>query len=94
MVQAHPPALAKMGLALLDVADVIRPYLEVIDYLQHLKDDNFLDELVRFDGGQFTKKFFNNTLKRVYFRFTVSSSGLHISIQIFTHSTGNVPRFV
>ncbi len=43
---------AQMGLALLDVADVIRPYPEVIAYLQHVKDDNFLDELVKFDGGQ------------------------------------------
>ncbi|PGZ99824.1 phosphoenolpyruvate synthase [Bacillus pseudomycoides] len=43
---------SEMGLALLDVADVIRPYPEVIEYLQHVKDDNFLDELVKFDGGQ------------------------------------------
>ncbi|WP_408010012.1 phosphoenolpyruvate synthase [Pseudalkalibacillus sp. A8] len=43
---------SEMGLALLDVADVIRPYPEVIDYLQHVKDDNFLDELVKFDGGK------------------------------------------
>jgi pyruvate,water dikinase len=43
---------SEMGLALLDVADVIRPYPEVIDNLQHVKDDNFLDELVKFDGGQ------------------------------------------
>ena len=43
---------SEMGLALLDVADVIRPYPEVIEYLQHAKDDNFLDELVKFDGGQ------------------------------------------
>src|SRR5437773_81866 len=43
---------SEMGLALLDVADVIRPYPEVIDHLQHVKDDNFLDELVKFDGGQ------------------------------------------
>ncbi|HEX7735522.1 MAG TPA: phosphoenolpyruvate synthase [Ktedonobacteraceae bacterium] len=43
---------SEMGLALLDVADVIRPYLEVINYLQHVKDDNFLDELVKFNGGQ------------------------------------------
>ncbi|KKI91165.1 phosphoenolpyruvate synthase [Bacillus sp. SA1-12] len=43
---------SEMGLALLDVADVIRPYPEVIDYLQHVKDDNFLDELVKFNGGQ------------------------------------------
>ena len=43
---------SEMGLALLDVADVIRPYPEVIGYLQHVRDDSFLDELVRFDGGQ------------------------------------------
>ena len=47
---------SEMGLALLDVADVIRPYPEVIDYLQHVKDDNFLDELVKFDGGQETQR--------------------------------------
>ncbi|GIO70417.1 phosphoenolpyruvate synthase [Paenibacillus cookii] len=43
---------SEMGLALMDVADVIRPYPELIDYLQLTKDDNFLDELVKFDGGQ------------------------------------------
>src|SRR5206468_1131776 len=43
---------SEMGLALLDVADVIRPYPEVINYLQHVKDDSFLDELVKFHGGQ------------------------------------------
>ncbi|GJM67927.1 hypothetical protein HMSSN036_01430 [Paenibacillus macerans] len=32
---------SEMGLALMDVADVIRPYPEVIDYLQHVQDDNF-----------------------------------------------------
>ena len=46
---------SEMGLALMDVADVIRLYPEVIDYLQHVKDDNFLDELVKFDGGQETR---------------------------------------
>src|SRR5438552_6075645 len=46
---------SEMGLALLDVADVIRPYPEVINYLQHVKDDSFLDELVQFDGGQETQ---------------------------------------
>ncbi|WIY59193.1 phosphoenolpyruvate synthase [Bacillus arachidis] len=46
---------SEMGLALLDVADVIRPYPEVIAYLQHVKDDNFLDELVKFEGGQKTR---------------------------------------
>ncbi len=43
---------SEMGLALMDVADVIRPYPEVIDYLQHAKEDHFLDELVQFDGGK------------------------------------------
>lgn len=43
---------SEMGLALLDVADVIRPYPEVIDYLQHVKEDIFWDELVKLDGGQ------------------------------------------
>jgi rifampicin phosphotransferase len=46
---------SEMGLALLDVADVIRPYPEVIAYLQQAKDDHFLHELVKFKGGQETK---------------------------------------
>ena len=43
---------SEMGLALMDVADVIRPYRSVIDYLQYVKDDNFLEKLVKLDGGQ------------------------------------------
>ncbi len=43
---------SEMGLALLDVADAIRPYPEVIAYLQQVKDDNFLDELPKLNGGQ------------------------------------------
>jgi rifampicin phosphotransferase len=43
---------SEMGLALLDVADVIRPYPEVIEYLQHGANDSFLDELPGFAGGQ------------------------------------------
>ncbi|MCM3570160.1 phosphoenolpyruvate synthase [Neobacillus mesonae] len=43
---------SEMGLALLDVADVIRPYPKVINYLQQVKDNHFLDELVKFAGGQ------------------------------------------
>jgi rifampicin phosphotransferase len=46
---------SEMGLALMDVADVIRPYPEVIEYLQHVKEDNFLEELVKFHGGQETR---------------------------------------
>jgi pyruvate,water dikinase len=43
---------SEMGLALLDVADVIRPYPEAIEYLEQVKDEHFLDELVQFAGGQ------------------------------------------
>lgn len=43
---------SEMGLALLDVADAIRPYPAVIAYLQQVKEDNFLDELAKLDGGQ------------------------------------------
>ena len=46
---------SEMGLALMDVADVIRPYPEVVEYLQHVKDDNFLEEVVKSHGGQETR---------------------------------------
>lgn len=42
---------SEMGLALLDVADVIRPYPAVIEYLQQVQDKDFLDELVNVKGG-------------------------------------------
>ncbi|WP_342549791.1 phosphoenolpyruvate synthase [Paenibacillus sp. FSL P2-0089] len=42
-----------MGLALLDVADVIRPFPQVIDYLQqHVQDGDFLAGLCTLEGGQ------------------------------------------
>lgn len=43
---------SEMGMALLDVADVIRPFPEIIEYLQQTKDDAFLNKLVQFNGGQ------------------------------------------
>lgn len=43
---------SEMGLALMEVADVIRPYEEVIAYLQHVETDSFLDEFVQFKGGE------------------------------------------
>jgi len=42
---------SEMGLALLDVADAIRPYPEIIEYLQQVKADDYLDELAKFNGG-------------------------------------------
>lgn len=46
---------SEMGLELLNVADVIRPYPEVIEYLQQTKDDNFMDDLLQFYGGRETR---------------------------------------
>jgi rifampicin phosphotransferase len=43
---------SEMGLALLDVADVIRPYPEVLALLQHVEDEDFLDELAKLTGGR------------------------------------------
>jgi pyruvate,water dikinase len=42
---------AEMGLALLDVADVIRPYPAVVAFLRNVEDDGFLDELSTVEGG-------------------------------------------
>jgi rifampicin phosphotransferase len=43
---------SEMGLALLDVADVIRPHPEVVAFLQHVEDEGFLDELAKLAGGR------------------------------------------
>ena len=43
---------SEMGLALLDVADVIRPHAEVVAFLQQVEDDDFLDELPMLTGGR------------------------------------------
>lgn len=43
---------SEMGLALLDVADVIRPYPEVVDYLQQVKDEHSLDGMIKVAGGR------------------------------------------
>ncbi|MFI7602074.1 rifamycin-inactivating phosphotransferase [Actinoplanes sp. NPDC049681] len=42
---------SEMGLALLDVADVIRPHPEVAALLQRVEDPSFLDELPKLEGG-------------------------------------------
>ena len=55
---------SEMGLALLDVADVIRPHREVIDYLQHIKDDHFLNELDQLEGGQESREAINTYLNK------------------------------
>jgi pyruvate,water dikinase len=43
---------SEMGLALLDVADVIRPCPDVVAFLRHVEDENFLDKLPALAGGR------------------------------------------
>src|SRR5204863_970091 len=43
---------SEMGLALLDVADVIRPHPDVVAFLHHVEDEGFLDELAKLSGGR------------------------------------------
>jgi rifampicin phosphotransferase len=43
---------SEMGLALLDVADVIRPHPDVVAFLEHVEDEGFLDELAKRAGGR------------------------------------------
>src|SRR5687768_12520500 len=43
---------SEMGLALLDVADVIRPHPGVVAFLQHVEDEGFLDEMAKLAGGR------------------------------------------
>ncbi|MBH8583169.1 phosphoenolpyruvate synthase [Thermoactinomyces sp. CICC 10735] len=43
---------SEMGMELLEVADAIRPYPQVVDYLQQVKKDSFLDDMIRLEGGK------------------------------------------
>jgi pyruvate,water dikinase len=43
---------SEMGLALLDVADAIRPHPEVVAFLHDVEDEGFLDELATLEGGR------------------------------------------
>jgi phosphoenolpyruvate synthase/pyruvate phosphate dikinase len=43
---------SEMGLALLDVADVIRPHPDVVAFLEHVENEGFLGELPALAGGR------------------------------------------
>ena len=43
---------SEMGLALLDVADAIRPHPGVVAFLEHVEGEGFLDELAELPGGR------------------------------------------
>jgi pyruvate,water dikinase len=42
---------SEMGLALLDVADTIRPHPEIVAFLQQIEGEDFLDDLAALSGG-------------------------------------------
>lgn len=47
---------SEMGLALMEVADVIRPFPKVISFLQEVDNEDFLDELDGLEGGMQTSE--------------------------------------
>jgi pyruvate,water dikinase len=55
---------AEMGLALLDVADAIRPHPEVVGFLEEAVDDGFLEQLDQFEGGGEAREAIQDFLER------------------------------
>ncbi|HWW41946.1 phosphoenolpyruvate synthase, partial [Pedobacter sp.] len=55
---------SEMGLALLDIADAIRPYPAIIEYLQQVKNGYFLNDIMKFDGGQEVKAIIDAYLEK------------------------------
>lgn len=55
---------SEMGLALLDVADVIRPHPQVVAFLQGVEDESFLDELPKLAGGAEARDAIEDYLER------------------------------
>ena len=47
---------SEMGLALLDVADVVRQYPAVIEYFKHANNENFFEDLAKLEGGDAVSK--------------------------------------
>ncbi|EMG26728.1 phosphoenolpyruvate synthase [Listeria fleischmannii 1991] len=54
---------SEMGLALLDVADAIRPYPDIAAFLETTENKNFIDELSRFKGGEVVQKAIHDYLE-------------------------------
>ncbi|MGN9783864.1 rifamycin-inactivating phosphotransferase [Nonomuraea sp. ZG12] len=55
---------SEMGLALLDVADVIRPHPEVVAFLRTVEDEGFLEKLPKLAGGTEARDAINAYLDR------------------------------
>ncbi|MEU4810223.1 rifamycin-inactivating phosphotransferase [Nocardia fluminea] len=61
---------SEMGLALLDVADVIRPHPQAVAYLQRVDGDDFLDGLAEHPGGGDARAAIENFLDEYGMRCT------------------------
>jgi rifampicin phosphotransferase len=61
---------AEMGLALLDVADAIRPYPDVVSFLEHVTGPQFLDRLPALNGGRTARDAIDAFLNRYGMRGT------------------------
>ena len=62
---------SEMGLALLDVADVIRPHPQLVEFLEQVGDDDgFLDELAALEGGAAARDAIEAYLERYGMRCT------------------------
>lgn len=54
----------EMGLELLDVADVVRQYPEVIEYFEHASDKTFFEDLIKLEGGKAVSDSIKSYLKK------------------------------
>lgn len=61
---------SEMGLALLDVADAVRQYPEVLDYLKHPNDAAFFEDLEKLEGGADASAAFREFLDQYGMRCT------------------------
>jgi pyruvate,water dikinase len=55
---------SEMGLTILDLADRIRPYPALVNYLQQATEDHFLDEMTNLEGGREIRDAIKNFLQK------------------------------
>lgn len=61
---------SEMGLELLDVADVVRQYPEVIEYFEKVNDNTFFEDLKKLKGGKAVTESIKSYLKKYGMRCT------------------------
>lgn len=55
---------SEMGLELLDVADVVRKYPEVMEYFDHPREETFFEDLLELEGGKAVSSALREYLKK------------------------------